>query len=73
MTNREKFITKCNEYDLMMQVAKGLDLIYEDTMFPRYCPIYTISGKLPDRKDCFYGGWNEKCGNCIQRWLNEES
>ena len=60
MTNREKFITKRDEYDLMM-----------DLVFAYICPIKALSGKKPPYQNC--KGDEELCGICIQRWLNEES
>lgn len=67
MTNREKFITKRNEYDLMM-------IIYENIAI-NACPIEVISGEHPDPKHglCWYGGWDGKCDECIQKWLNDEA
>lgn len=61
MTNREKYITKRDEYDLMMM-----------TMVKRGCPLTIVTGKFGDEieqcKDC-----TEDCAECIQRWLNEEA
>ena len=67
MANRERYITKRNEYDMIKVIEKNLP--------PEMCPIETISGKYPDLnyRLCWYGGWDEKCDDCIQKWLNEEA
>lgn len=60
MTNRERYITKRNEYDLMMTIANSQP----------YCPIDIISGEIVDcENDLPFGD----CKDCIQKWLNEES
>lgn len=67
MTNRERYITKRNEYDLMKAIEKNLP--------PDMCVIEVISGEHPDLKHglCWYGGWDSKCDDCIQKFLNEEA
>ncbi|WP_294471498.1 hypothetical protein [uncultured Ruminococcus sp.] len=65
MTNREKYITKRNEYDLMIT-------IYEAKNF--WCPIQIVGGKKPKclRRRNASGYPYSDCRNCIQEWLNEE-
>lgn len=67
MTNREKYITKRNEYDLMMTIYKNIAI--------NVCPIEVVLGEHPDPKHglCWYDGWDGKCDDCIQKWLNEEA
>ncbi len=67
MTNREKYITKRNEYDLMMTICKNIAI--------NACPIKIITGEcsVPKYGLCQYGGWEGECEDCIQYWLNEES
>jgi len=67
MTNREKYIVKRNEYDLMMTICKNIAI--------NACPIKIVTGEHPDPKHglCWYGGWSGKCDECIQRFLNEEA
>ena len=66
MTNRERYITKRNEYDMMKTIEKKIPL--------DMCVIEVISGEHPDPRHglCWYGGWNGKCDDCIQKFLNEE-
>lgn len=58
MTNRERYITKRDEYDMMMEIGNVTE----------YCPIEAVGGK-PD--DCEW--WADRCDKCIQHWLNEEA
>lgn len=61
MTNREKYIIKRNEYDLLMTIAETVD---RDT-----CPIEVIGGD-----SCRETSLNcDDCSDCIQQWLNEEA
>ena len=61
MTNREKYITKRNEYDLMMTIREV-----------GACPIRVVCGEscLPRFLVC--KAFDEDCAGCIQKWLNEE-
>lgn len=67
MTNRQVYITKKNEYDMMMDIVKNTNV----------CPVYAISGK-PTQGETFclimtYQPRNLKsCSACIQKWLNED-
>ena len=65
MTNRERYILRVNELDLMMQIQENLK--YYDTG----CPIFIIS-RTDDEygKRCRKHEWN--CEKCCQEWLNEE-
>lgn len=62
MTNREKYITKRNEYDMMMKIWET-----------GACPIRVIGGEscLPRHLVC--KAFDEDCKGCIQKWLNEEA
>lgn len=76
MTNRERYITKSNEYDIMMTIANSA-----------ICPIAVITDKVPvEWKECsnnsnyiesqekhYYGWQTSLCSSCIQSWLNKES
>lgn len=69
MTNREKYITKRNEYDLMMEISKNIEGI------GTFCAIKAISDK---RIPCVTmmkgnGRMERDCKTCIQSWLNKES
>lgn len=63
MTNREKFITNRDEYDLLMAIRTQRDV----------CPIKLIGAEkpkcIPDEK--YY--YRVLCSECVQRWLNEEA
>lgn len=62
MRNREKFITKRNEYDLMMTIMRRGDA----------CPIKLVGAKKPDCITTGSGVYT-RCDKCIERWLNEEA
>lgn len=60
MTNREKYITKRDEYDLMMTIQST------------GCPIWIVTGDAPSCWDnCIED--KEMCSSCVQQWLNEEA
>lgn len=60
MTNRERYITKRNEYDLMMTIAETQPC----------CPIDVIGGDwIVCEKELPFGS----CKDCIEKWLNEEA
>lgn len=66
MKNRDKYILKKSEYDMLcdMQAAFGSGLCQ--------CVIEALTGKdypCPDDKVCMF----DTCKECIQRWLNAES
>lgn len=66
MTNRERYITKRNQYDLMLTIAENISGI------GTFCAIRAVSDI---RKPCVmkYNGRMERdCKTCIQSWLNEE-
>lgn len=60
MTNREKYITKRDEYDLMMVIA-----IYGINMNDDFCVLDAIRATG--------GVCGNSCQECIQKWLNEEA
>lgn len=62
MTNREK-ILKTNIYDLMMTIANRLEN-------GDICPIKLISGQYNYSRCKKY---SYVCGQCIQKWLNQEA
>lgn len=69
MTNRERYITKRNQYDLMLTIAENISGI--DT----FCAIRAVCGR---KRPCEYtqsknGTLMRDCPSCIQKWLNEES
>lgn len=72
MTNRDKYIIKRNEHDMLMH-------IYDRTR-GNLCPLYIISDmttaehvarchRYPDANDCHRCG----CAECVQDWLNKEA
>ena len=63
MTNREKYITKRDEYDLMIQIwRRSLG----------QCPIEVVGAEKPKCvPDTDY--IHSDCQTCIQNWLNEEA
>ena len=66
MKNRDRYILKVNEYDMMMN-------IYDSC---KTCPIRTVSGVMHyDRCPKYnnHSNMRENCSECIQKWLNEES
>lgn len=65
MTNREKYIIKRNEYDLMMTIASNAQ-----NRWWEYCPIRLIGG---GSKVCPKVVIKRDCEICVQKWLNEEA
>lgn len=59
MTNREKYITKRDEYDLMMTINKETGM----------CAVGTVGGTMRDEEYCN----SHSCAECIQKWLNQET
>lgn len=76
MTNREKYITKRNEYDMMIAIQDRLDKQEDHCGWCEVhrigCSIELISGSRPNREDCMYATY-DRCDSCIQRWLNEKN
>lgn len=67
MMNRDRYILKRNEYDLLV------DLNYE-LMDGKKCIIEALTGEYQYGEDgmrCVCYGY-EQCKVCIQDWLNEE-
>ena len=69
MTNRERYIIKRNQYDLMMTIAENISDI------GTFCAIRAVCGR---KRPCEYtqsknGTLMRDCPSCIQKWLNEES
>lgn len=65
MTNREKYILKRNECDMLVQIQAAI------ASQPYLCVIETLTGKdypCPDDKVCML----DTCEECIQKWLNDE-
>lgn len=74
MTNRERYITKRNEYDLMITIAENIQEL------GTFCAIRAVCGRKHKRK-CEYK-WRDlgscsrlerDCERCIQAFLNEEA
>ena len=69
MTNRERYIIKRNQYDLMLTIAENISGI------GTFCAIQAVCGR---KRPCEYtqsknGTLMRNCPSCIQNWLNEES
>ncbi len=58
MKNRERYITKHNEYDLMMTVKDNTGM----------CAVDAVGGSMRSEEYCD----SISCEDCIQKWLNEE-
>lgn len=61
MKNRDKYILKVNEYDLLIRIQAVM----------AGCVLEALTGKdypCPDDKCCMLS----TCKACIQKWLNEE-
>lgn len=61
MTNRERYITKRDEYDLMFDMLKS-----------GVCPIAVVIGQKNVKRVKVCKALIEDCPFCIQKWLNEE-
>jgi len=62
MKNRERYILRQNEYDLLVKIQAVM----------AGCVLEALTGKdypCPDDKVCMLS----TCMECIQKWLNEES
>lgn len=62
MKNRDRYILKVNEYDLLMKINENIK------KRPYTCPIYAVSGKL----DRCCADFKTNCSQCVQQWLDEE-
>lgn len=72
MTNRDRYILKVNEYDMLVKLNKA---IQNDVA----CVIEALTGKYQKYKlddkvycRCFNITNGRQCEECIQKWLNEE-
>lgn len=62
MKNRDRYILKVNEYDLLMNIHKNIE-------HGTHCPIKAVSGEYTyDR--CLSNTYS--CSECVQKWLNED-
>lgn len=66
MTNRDKYFTKQNPYDLLIAINNHID--------PEECVIRLITGCAEEDLPCFVWAWEEceSCKKCLQKWLNAE-
>ena len=69
MTNRERYMIKRNQYDLMLTIAENISGI------GTFCAIRAVCGR---KHPCEYtqsknGTLMRDCPFCIQNWLNEEN
>ena len=72
MKNRDRYITKVCEYDMLVKLNKA---IQNDVA----CVIEALTGKYQKYKlddkvycRCFNITNGRQCEECIQKWLNEE-
>ena len=69
MTNRERYITKRDEYDLMMTIAENIQEL------GTFCPITAPGGKRPPCK-CKHATQSSlilrDCETCCQDWINAD-
>lgn len=64
MKNRDKYIIKANEYDMMLAIEKNTCI----------CPIRAVAGILSHEKlERCYRHRKDGCEECVQEWLDEES
>lgn len=64
MTNREKYILRRNEYDMLMDIQREIS-------YGQKCVVVAITRKTWACTN--YQKQDKKvCSQCIQRWLNEE-
>ena len=72
MKNRDKYITKVCEYDMLMDMQKNIQNCYS------CCVIDVITGKMINCPEEMKGKVGQEsrlavCSKCIQAWLNEEA
>ena len=64
MTNRERYILKRNEYDLMLGIEENTGI----------CPIRTVAGITHEEKIRRCVNYApDSCEVCVADWLNEEN
>ena len=62
MKNRDKYILKVNEYDMLIKIQATM-------LSHNCCVIEALAGiSCPNEKMCMLSN----CRQCIQKWLNEE-
>jgi hypothetical protein len=71
MKNRDRYILKVNEYDMLMNMQKNIQNCYS------CCALDVITGKMINCPEEMKGKVGEQsrlavCSKCIQKWLNEE-
>ncbi|WP_295095653.1 hypothetical protein [Ruminococcus sp.] len=72
MKNRDKYILKVSEYDMLIKIQATM-------LSHNCCVIDTITGVTPPKD--YTCSWfvdysktaYERCCKCIQKWLNEEA
>ena len=62
MKNRERYVSRRNEYDLMMSILHSRSA----------CPVERVGAPKPVCVPSAAGLAQTDCEGCIQRWLNEE-
>ena len=69
MKNRDRYINKVNEYDMLSAMHRNLQRLADNESFVP-CILDTITGTL---NPCNTDEYMEMdCETCIQAWLNEE-
>jgi len=71
MKNRDRYILKVNEYDMLISMQKNIQNCYS------CCALDVITGKMincPEEMKNKVGQESRLavCSQCIQKWLNEE-
>ena len=64
MKNRDRYLNKKNEYDVLIEIEKST----------HQCPIATIGGfEFRKRFARCLAYCKKGCKECVQNWLNEEA
>ena len=72
MKNRDRYILKVNEYDMLISMQTNILNISEDSPV---CIIDLLTGKVNGCPDEMFGDEPRLavCSKCIQAWLNKEA
>ena len=66
MKNRDRYILKVNEYDMLTDMNKKI----LSASNAEYCIMHCLNHKKDIDDKCWFVN---SCDECIQTWLNEES
>lgn len=63
LKNRDKYILKANEYDMLVAIQTALN----------YGERCVLDALTQETNNCIYKSNQKDCKECIQAWLNKEN